>query len=466
MFHVGGACQQPQPPSFVNLWERTLFTTLELPVGTVANPFADVKLKAEFMHAQGVYTVPVVCTGVSPNLSFPVFFAPPHIGPWTWFVTEEVASGGTPAFGLPEVAYQFTCIASDRTWSSCIGLQRGGEIGLASIYGSVSELYQHVPSWASPPSVEGHRDLLAMPGRIPCPIFVEEDWVVDNVIFPWRRPAGTFDHLDNPYCVRPTHMLDLSGVLPVPNPTYANGNPYKLPGLTTNQEGIEKWCLDYAWGASVVGGAMIAYWGPRYADLSEPYNLFEPIASVEPLKAAHRFMSAIDWWNFAPDPTLVSSQSPPVPARLFQGAVDPGTIGSQQAALWATTSPPLGPSSATRAIQLPAIEAAIVAARSTAQPAARAIVYSPFPGSRATATQPEIIGPATAVLNLTGFPETCTYRFLNPVTLEKSPLESIRLSSFSSPSQVAIQPPFTGSPYLGPNNEYVLLINVNYGGGT
>ncbi len=357
---------------------------------------------------------------------------------------------------------------ADRSWSSCIGLQRGGEVGLSSIVGSIHELYTVNNSgfWGeSQQPVVGHRDMLegAIPDTAPCPIFIEEDWIVDNTFYPWHLPAPSYNSLDNPYCVRPSHFLGTSFSIPVPRAGYPP-NPYSLPGLLTNQEGIEKWTRDYVWGAGVVAGAFVSYWGPRYSDLSEPYNLFEPTISLSAYNAASRFCAKIDWWTFRFDQASVASQSPPVPDRAFQGLVDPGLPNNP--AWMSTTNPnypppsaPVGPAlSGGGTIQRPAIEAQVVASISTAGPVPRLIVYSPVTGTRGVAGNPPTLGPATVTLNLSGFPDPSTIQFLNPVTLDRTTPMTVRVPA-SNPL-VTITPPAMGSPYLGPHNEYVLLVNL------
>ncbi len=156
-------------------------------------------------------------------------------------------------------------LVTDRAWSSCVGLQRGGEIGLSSVYGSTDDLYSAGGSFwplLTAPQREGHRERMQLIGSEPCPIFIEEDWIVDNTIFPWRLPASTFDSLDNPYCVRPFHFLTppvVNNQWTIPGPVATlPDNPYALPGLLNNQQGIEKWCRDTVWGSGIIAGAFVA----------------------------------------------------------------------------------------------------------------------------------------------------------------------------------------------------------------
>ncbi len=357
--------------------------------------------------------------------------------------------------------------AADRSWLSCIGLQRGGEIGLSTITGESEELYTVAGKWGTMSAVEGHRTTLDSGANYaPCPIFIEEDWIVGATTSTWRRPAPTYDSLDNPYCVRPSHFLTTTGVFPVPLAGTPN-NPYAIPGLTNNLEGLEKWTRDYVWGAGIIAGAMVSYWGPRYSQLAEPYNMFEPNLALQPYYAASVFCSQVDWWNFSPDLEIVVSQTPAPGNRLFQGQIDPGdTVSSAipTTSNWFLNNPPLplgpGPNGAT--ITRPAIEAQVVAARSGSGATMRLSVYSPVTGARGVGGNPPVLGPASFALDLTGLSGSITIQYVNPCTLSVGPVETTSIGS--NPSAVVIPAP-TGNPgLLGPHNEYVALVNFSIPG--
>ncbi len=370
--------------------------------------------------------------------------------------------------------------ATDRSWLSCIGLQRGGEIGLATITGTTEELYTAPGLWNHDcpmlsgfpfplTVIPGHRTILDSGGAYaPCPIFIEEDWVIGNTAFPWRLPAPVYNSLDNPYCVRPDDLLDLTGlpdgILPFPLPA-SYSNPYALPGLLTNQQGIEKWARDHVWGAGVIAGAMVSFWGPRYATLAAPYGLFEPEVALQPFTAASRFCAEVDWQEFSPDLSVVVSQTPAAGNRPYQGLVAPeprnpssGNLASSSQ--WYTNMgpPPLGPGAITR----PAVEATVVAARSGMGASTRLIVYSPVTGTRGTGFNPPTLGPASFSLNLTGLSGTIPIQYLNPCTLTASPVQNLAIPT--NPTSVLITPPDPAWNCLAPHNEYVVLINFSIGG--
>ncbi len=360
--------------------------------------------------------------------------------------------------------------ATDRSWLSCIGLQRGGEIGLSSITGSTDELYAFSGYWgtASNP-VTGHRPRLSLGGLYtPCPIFIEEDWVVGNTAFDSRLPAAVFNSLDNPYCVRPQSFLHVGEFAPLlsANPELVD-NPYALPGLASNQEGIEKWSRDYVWGAGIIAGAHVAFWGHRYATLAQPFGLFEPEVAMQPYRAAALFCEQVDWWDFAPDLTVVVGQIPAAGDRPFQGTVNPGNlVGSAipSASGWRVNNPPppTGPNLPAGTTPRPAIERQVVAARSIDGGPPRLIVYSPVTGERGVGGAPPVYGPASFSLDLTGFPDPTTVQYVNPCTLEASPAQTLSLGT--NPASVSIQPPPANSGWLAPLYEYVVLMNFTIAG--
>ncbi len=190
-------------------------------------------------------------------------------------------------------------------WRSAIGLQRGGELGLTSILG-LSIPTPHLMVLPGAPSPIAHRTLL---GNNRLPVFIEEDWVVNAWFADLNHnpnPSATWNNQANPYC----RKIGFGPFDALGNFTMSGTNPYSLPGLVSNQDGLHRYWRANTWMTGIIAKAYPTFTSNRYIPL---HHTHLESSAKDPVKYARRFTEEFEWWKFNFQEGLVSQNPSPLP---------------------------------------------------------------------------------------------------------------------------------------------------------